>query len=160
MHKNKKVVRIIWWALLILLIVFLYKVFWPRHYNVQSREKEINSTFWQLSTGSTIGYTYISSTSKETSFNHPDGSSLILKSKKTGDTENIVIKSKLRPFKEIVDVIRQYVSKPIVLGPGVEPDVVVEELTVNANSGLALAHEVAEKMGFKVIETEQNFVIE
>lgn len=66
MHKNKKAVRIIRWAILILLIVFLYKVFWPRHYNVQLREKEINSTFWQLSTGSTISYTNISSTSKET----------------------------------------------------------------------------------------------
>ena len=66
MQKTKKVVRIIRWTFLILLIVFLYKVFWPRHYNVQSREQEINRTFWQLSTGSTIGYTYISSTSKET----------------------------------------------------------------------------------------------
>lgn len=66
MHKNKKVVRIIRWALLILLIVFLYKVFWPRHYNVQSGEKEINGTFWHLSTGSAIGYTYISAASKET----------------------------------------------------------------------------------------------
>lgn len=66
MYKNKLVLRIIRWALLIILIVFLYKVFWPRHYNVQSREKQINSSFWQLSTGSTIGYTYISSTSKET----------------------------------------------------------------------------------------------
>lgn len=66
MRKNKKVGKIIRWALLILLIGFLYKIFLPRHYNVQSREKEINSTFWQLSTGSTIGYTYISSTSKET----------------------------------------------------------------------------------------------
>lgn len=66
MHKNKKVVRIIRWAFLILLVVLLYKVFWPRHYNVQSREKGVNSTFWQLSTGSSIGYTYISSTSKET----------------------------------------------------------------------------------------------
>jgi proline iminopeptidase len=65
MHKNKKVVRIIRWSLLILLIVFLSKVFWPRHYAVQSREREINSTFWHLSTGSTIGYTCISSTSKE-----------------------------------------------------------------------------------------------
>ncbi len=66
MHKNKKVVRVIRWALLILLIVFLYKVFWPRHYNVQSGEKGITGTFWQLSTGSTIGYTFISSTRKET----------------------------------------------------------------------------------------------
>jgi proline iminopeptidase len=66
MYRNKQVVRIIRWALLILLIVFSYKVFWPRQYKVQPREKEINSTFWQLSTGSSIGYTYISSTSKET----------------------------------------------------------------------------------------------
>ena len=101
-----------------------------------------------------------SSTSKETSVIHPDGSSLVFNSKKAGATENIVIKAKLRPFKEIVDVIRQYVSKPIVLGPGVESDMVVEELMVDANSGLALAHEVAEKMGFKVIETVHNFVIE
>ncbi len=66
MYKNKKVVKIIQWAILILLIGFLYKIFLPRHYNVQPREKEINSTFWQLSTGTTVGYTYISSTSKKT----------------------------------------------------------------------------------------------
>ncbi len=30
------------------------------------REKEINSSFWQLSTGSTIGYTHIASTTKKT----------------------------------------------------------------------------------------------
>lgn len=66
MHRNKKVVRMIRGALIILLIVFLYKVFWPRHYNVPSGDKEIHSRFWQLSTGSCIGYTYISATSKET----------------------------------------------------------------------------------------------
>lgn len=66
MYKNKKVARIIQWTLFILLIVFLYNIFWPRHYNVPSREKESNRTFWQLSTGSTIGYTYISATSKKT----------------------------------------------------------------------------------------------
>lgn len=66
MYKNKKVVKIIWWALLILLTVFLHKVFWPRHYNIQSKEREIKDTFWQLSTGSSIGYSYISSTSKKT----------------------------------------------------------------------------------------------
>ncbi|MFZ4056491.1 MAG: alpha/beta fold hydrolase [Ferruginibacter sp.] len=66
MHKNKKAGKIIQWAILILLFVFLYKVFWPRHYNVQLREKDINNSFWQLSSGSTIAYTYISSTSKNT----------------------------------------------------------------------------------------------
>lgn len=66
MQKNKKVVKIIRWAFLILLIVFLYTIFWPRHYNAQLKGKQINNAFWQLSTGSTIGYTYISATSKET----------------------------------------------------------------------------------------------
>jgi len=66
MHKNKKAVKIIRWAILILLIVFLYTVFWPRHYKLQPGEKEINSRFWQLSTGSAIGYTHISPASKET----------------------------------------------------------------------------------------------
>lgn len=65
MFKNKKVARIIRWTFLTLFIVFLYTVFWPRHYNVQSGKKQIISTFWQLSTGSVIGYTYLSSTSKE-----------------------------------------------------------------------------------------------
>jgi proline iminopeptidase len=64
-YKNKKIAMLIRWVLLFLIVVFLYKVFWPRHYNVQSREKEINSTFWHLSTGSIIGYTYIPATSKE-----------------------------------------------------------------------------------------------
>ncbi|NNV57002.1 alpha/beta fold hydrolase [Limnovirga soli] len=66
MHKNKQLVRTIGWAFLILLIVFLYLIFWPRHYSVQSEATEINSRFWHLSTGSTIGYTYISSTAKDT----------------------------------------------------------------------------------------------
>lgn len=61
-----KVVRFIWWTSLIFFIIFCYTVFWPRHYNVRSRVKEINCSFWHLSTGSTIGYTYISSTSKKT----------------------------------------------------------------------------------------------
>jgi proline iminopeptidase len=64
MYKNKKVIRFILLMLVILLIAFLYTIFWPRHY-VQLREKEINSKFWQLSTGSRIGYTYLASTSNK-----------------------------------------------------------------------------------------------
>lgn len=62
----KKIIPLIRWTLFVLLIVFLYNIFWPRHYSVQSREKQINSSFWQLSTGSHIGYTYLPSTTKET----------------------------------------------------------------------------------------------
>jgi proline iminopeptidase len=48
-----------------LLFVFAYKVFRPRHYTVSANEKALNNSFWQLPTGSKIGYTYISSSSKE-----------------------------------------------------------------------------------------------
>lgn len=65
MHKNKIIIWTIRWTILIFIIIFLFKVFWPRQYNIASIEKGINSSFWQLSTGSIIGYTYISSTSKE-----------------------------------------------------------------------------------------------
>jgi proline iminopeptidase len=64
MRKNKKAVRIIRGALLIILLVFLYEVFWPRHYTQQPGDKEIHNTFWRLSTGSAIAYTHISSGSK------------------------------------------------------------------------------------------------
>ena len=65
MHKNKIITRIIRWTILIFLILFLYKLFWPREYNIASIEKGIHSSSWQLPTGSKIGYTYISSSSKE-----------------------------------------------------------------------------------------------
>lgn len=66
MNKNKKLVRATGWAISILFIVLLYTVFWPRHYKVQLIGKEINNRCWQLSTGSAIGYTYLSSDSKKT----------------------------------------------------------------------------------------------
>lgn len=65
MHKNNKVRWIIRFTLLMLLIVFAYKVFSPRHYAVSANEKALNNSIWQLPSGSKIGYTYISSSSKE-----------------------------------------------------------------------------------------------
>lgn len=65
MHKNKIIIWTIRWTLLIFLILFLYKLFWPRHYNIASIEKGINISYWQLPSGSSIGYTYLSSVSKE-----------------------------------------------------------------------------------------------
>jgi proline iminopeptidase len=43
----------------------LYKLFWPRQYNIAHSEKGVPSSFWLLTKGSTIGYTYISSSSKD-----------------------------------------------------------------------------------------------
>lgn len=56
--------------LLTLIILFLYKIFWPRHYKIQPLAKETNAAFWHLTTGSSIGYKYIpSSTTK--SYTYP-----------------------------------------------------------------------------------------
>jgi proline iminopeptidase len=65
MHKKKFIIWTIRWTIIILLIIFLYKIFWPRQYNITSIEKGVNSSFWRLPSGSTIGYTYLSSSSKE-----------------------------------------------------------------------------------------------
>ncbi|ULQ51726.1 alpha/beta fold hydrolase [Flavihumibacter fluvii] len=65
MSKMKNVKWMLRWTLLFTLLIFLYQLFCPRHYNVQLREGEINTELWQLRTGSTIGFTRIPSGSKE-----------------------------------------------------------------------------------------------
>lgn len=65
MNSMVNVKWILRWALIFSLIFILYLLFWPRHYNVQVREKDINNKFWQLKTGSTISYTFIPSGLKE-----------------------------------------------------------------------------------------------
>lgn len=57
--------KLLRWALLMLLLVFLLQIFRPRHYSVQVRERELNTQTWQLSTGSVIGFTFIPSVSNE-----------------------------------------------------------------------------------------------
>ncbi len=65
MYKNKKVIWVFRLTLLLLLIVFMYLVLWPRSYINTLGEKQIHNSFWQLSTGSNIGYTYVASTLKK-----------------------------------------------------------------------------------------------
>ena len=65
MNKLKNVKWILRWTLLFILIFILHQLFWPRHYNVQVREKDINIKLWHLRTGSTIGFTFIPSSLKE-----------------------------------------------------------------------------------------------
>lgn len=57
----KNVKRILRWALILLFIFLLYLLFWPRHYKAQIREKDLTNQVWKLSTGSSIGFTYIPS---------------------------------------------------------------------------------------------------
>ena len=65
MSRLKNVKWILWWTLLLTLIFILHQLFWPRHYNVQVREGDINTKLWHLRTGSTIGFTFIPSKLKE-----------------------------------------------------------------------------------------------
>lgn len=57
----KNVKRFLRWALILSFIFLLYLLFWPRHYKAQIREKDLTNQVWQLSTGSSIGFTYIPS---------------------------------------------------------------------------------------------------
>lgn len=61
MNKFKEAGRVIRWAILILFLVLLYKIFVPVNYRVQSGDLEMDYSFWQLSTGSVICYTYLPS---------------------------------------------------------------------------------------------------
>lgn len=48
----------------------------------------------------------------------------------------------------------------IAASAGVEPDTIVAEMMVEAESWLKLIDAVAAKMGCKVIETEKDFILE
>lgn len=53
--------RIIWVSFLILLLAIAWLFFVPRNYNVQAFEERTGTEYWELSTGSRIGYTKIES---------------------------------------------------------------------------------------------------
>jgi proline iminopeptidase len=55
----KKTLKIIGYVFLISLAVFLFKVFLPRTYNVPPSQKRESTKYWDLATGSRIGYTLI-----------------------------------------------------------------------------------------------------
>jgi proline iminopeptidase len=61
MNRMNNIKLILRWTLIFSLFCILYLLFWPRHYNVQLREKDINNKLWQLRTGSTISFTFIPS---------------------------------------------------------------------------------------------------
>lgn len=61
MHTSIAGKKLLRWALLILLLVFLHQFLWPRQYKVAVRKHAIHAQQWQLSTGSVIGFTFIPS---------------------------------------------------------------------------------------------------
>lgn len=64
MKKFKEAGRVIRWAILILFLILLYKIFVPVNYRLQSDDPEMNYSFWRLSTGSVICYTHLPSSLK------------------------------------------------------------------------------------------------
>lgn len=56
---KRNISRVIKYTLLVFLVIFLFKIFWPRNYNVPQSELRASTKYWNLSTGSKIGYTYI-----------------------------------------------------------------------------------------------------
>jgi proline iminopeptidase len=56
---KRNIFRLIKNVLPIFLVIFLYNTFWPRNYNVPQSQLRASTKFWNLSTGSKIGYTFI-----------------------------------------------------------------------------------------------------
>ena len=56
---KRNIFRVIKYTLLLFLVIFLYKIFWPRNYNVPHLQLRASTKYWNLSTGSKIGYTFI-----------------------------------------------------------------------------------------------------
>jgi proline iminopeptidase len=56
---KRKLFSAIKYTLLLCTVFFLFKIFYPRSYNVPQIQKRESTQFWQLSTGSKIGYTLV-----------------------------------------------------------------------------------------------------
>jgi proline iminopeptidase len=57
---TKKILKIIGYSLLICVLVLLFEIFYSRSYHVPSFERRNNTQYWNLASGSKIGYTFIS----------------------------------------------------------------------------------------------------
>jgi proline iminopeptidase len=62
---NKKIFKFIKYALLLCIAIFLFKIFLPGKYNVPQLQKRESTKYWNLPTGSEIGYTLVSAKGKK-----------------------------------------------------------------------------------------------
>ncbi len=56
---KRNILRVIKYSLLIFIVIFLNKTFWSRNYIVPESQLRVSTRFWNLSTNSKIGYTFI-----------------------------------------------------------------------------------------------------
>ena len=65
---KKKFFKLLKYVLFICIAIFLFKVFCPGSYNVPQLQKRISTQYWNLSTGSRIGYTLIKANKNKKSY--------------------------------------------------------------------------------------------
>jgi len=53
---KRKVFKIVGYLLLLSIFIFLFEIFYPRNYNVPRLHSRPNEQYWNLSSGSRIGY--------------------------------------------------------------------------------------------------------
>lgn len=56
---RRRIFKLLAYILLLYIAIFSFLIFWPRTYPVPSFKKRAGTQYWQLSTGSTIGYTLV-----------------------------------------------------------------------------------------------------
>ena len=56
---KKKIFKVVGYLLLIITLISLFEIFYPKNYNVPQLQQRANEQYWNLSTGSKIGYVLI-----------------------------------------------------------------------------------------------------
>lgn len=59
---KKGILRLIQYVLILIFISYIYQVFWPKTYAVPELKIRAGTSYWNLSTGSRIGYTHVLAT--------------------------------------------------------------------------------------------------
>lgn len=62
---KRKILRFIKYMFLFLIVLFLFQILLPKSYDVPPLQKRAGTQFWNLSTGSKIGYTLVSAKGKK-----------------------------------------------------------------------------------------------
>jgi len=65
---KRNLIRIITYSLFVFVFIFLFKIFFPRNYNVPIFKKRNSTQYWNLLNGSRIGYPLISASGQKKSF--------------------------------------------------------------------------------------------
>src|SRR5256885_7815657 len=65
---NRKYFKVSKYIFLLFILILLFEIFYPRKYSVPQLQKRINTQYWNLSSGSKIGYTLIKAKSNFKSY--------------------------------------------------------------------------------------------